>query len=210
MKKEKSKNSRTRNYACVLYPDSAVENWKEVLQSHMVQSFISPLHDKDINPDGSVKKAHYHVLLMFDGPKTIEQAEEVFNSVNGVGCEVVKSLRGYARYLCHLDNPEKYQYDTSDVISICGADYLSIIGLAIDKYIAISEMQDFCQKYDISSFYVLSEYARKHKPDWHRILCDSGAIFLREYLKSRYWTINNTENISIIDKETGEVIFFNE
>ena len=36
---------------------------------------ISPLHDKDVTPDGEIKKAHYHVIIMYGGVKTAAQAE---------------------------------------------------------------------------------------------------------------------------------------
>lgn len=204
MATQKATDSRTRNFATVVYPESAPDNWKEILFSHCVPAFISPLHDKDINPTGEPKKPHYHVMLMFDGKKSIEQVTEIFSSINGVGCEIVKSVRGYARYLCHLDNPEKHQYDVAEVACLA-SDYLGTIGLAIDKYHAIGEMQDFCDRYNIISFYVLTKYARAHRPDWHRILCDCGAIFMREYLNSRDWSIKNG-HCEIIDPETGEML----
>ena len=201
----KSSTNRTRNYATVVYPESAPDNWKSILAEHFIPAFISPLHENDINPTGEPKKPHYHVILMFDSVKTIEQAREVFSTINGVGCEVVKSIRGYARYLCHLDNPEKAQHDPSQVTSLCGADYMSTIGLASDKYSALSEMQDFCDKYKVVSFYKLAKYARLHRPDWHRILCDCGAVFMREYLKSKEWSEKN-DPCEIVDPETGEIL----
>lgn len=204
MATQKATDTRTRNFATVVYPESAPEDWKEILFSHCVPAFISPLHDKDINPTGEPKKPHYHVMLMFEGKKSIAQVEEIFSSIKGVGCEVVKSVRGYARYLCHLDNPEKYQYDTSEVTCLA-SDYLGTIGLAIDKYHAIGEMQDFCDRYNVVSFYALATYARAHRSDWHRILCDCGSVFMREYLQSRKWSVEQDFG-KIIDPETGEII----
>jgi hypothetical protein len=196
---------RTRNYATVVYPDSAPENWREILSQQFIPAFISPLHEKDFNPNGEPKKPHWHVLLMFDSVKTPEQASTVFQSIGGVGCEIVNSLRGYARYLCHLDNPEKAQYEPSEVNALCGADYIASIGLATDKYAAIGEMQDFCDKYDVVSFYALAKYARSNRSDWHRILCDCGSVFMREYLQSRKWS--REQNLGdIIDPDTGEVL----
>lgn len=202
MSEQKTRDTRTRNFATVVYPESAPEGWQDILARHCVPAFISPLHDRDINPTGEPKKPHYHVMLMFDGKKSVEQVVEVFASIGGVGCEVVKSIRGYARYLCHLDNPEKAQYETSDVRSIA-ADYIGTIGLAIDKYVAIGEMQDFCEKYDVVSFYALSKYARSERSDWHRILCDCGAVYMREYLQSRKWSKEQGFG-DIIDQETGK------
>lgn len=204
MATQKATDTRTRNFATVVYPESAPEDWKEILFTHCVPAFISPLHDKDINPTGEPKKPHYHVMLMFEGKKSVAQVEEIFSSINGVGCEVVKSVRGYARYLCHLDNPEKYQYDTSEVTCLA-SDYLGTIGLAIDKYHAIGEMQDFCDRYNVVSFYALATYARAHRSDWHRILCDCGSVFMREYLQSRKWSVEQDFG-KIIDPETGEII----
>lgn len=179
---------RTRNFATVVYPESAPKDWQDILSAQFIPAFISPLHDKDKNPTGEPKKPHYHVVLMFDSVKTREQAAEVFSKIGGVGCEIVQSIRGYARYLCHLDNPEKVQYKQEDVRSLCGADYAGTIGLVIDKYKAIGEMIDFCIEYNIDSYSNLLEYCRTERFDWFRVLCDNGTVVMKEYLKSKYWT----------------------
>lgn len=189
MSVENSKGAgRTRNYATVVYPESAPDNWQDILNSFMVPVFISPLHDKDINPNGTPKKPHYHVMLMYEGPKTRQQAHELFQQIGGVGTEIVNSLRGYARYLCHLDNPEKAQYDREQVKCLCGADYSNAIGLPTDKYKALSEMMCFCDEYNIDSFYKLSNYAAQNRMDWFRVLADTGSVFMREWLRSKTWT----------------------
>lgn len=202
---EKRIDTRTRNFATVVYPESAPEDWQEILVQQFVPAFISPLHDKDINPTGEPKKPHWHVMLMFDGKKSMEQVKEIFDLIGGVGCEKVNSVRGYARYLCHLDNPEKVQYKQEDVRSLGGADYASAIGLATDKYKALAEMQDFCEQYNVNSFYLLSRYAKEHRQDWYRILSDCGSVFMREYLQSRKWSQDQGLD-HIIDPSTGETI----
>lgn len=186
--KKTSGNGRTRNFATVVYPESAPENWQDILADQFIPAFISPLHDSDTNPTGEPKKPHYHVMLMYDGVKNIEQAREVFEKIGGVGCEIVQSIRGYSRYLCHLDNPEKAQYKQDDVRSLCGADYPATIGLAIDRYKAIGEMIDYCDENRIVSYSELLKYCRMERFDWFRILCDSGTMVMKEYLKSKTWT----------------------
>ena len=99
--KKTSGAGRTRNFATVVYPDSAPDNWQQILEEKFIPAIISPLHDSDVNPTGEPKKPHYHVLIMFDGVKTKDQAIDVFDAIHGVGCERVNSIRGYARYLCH-------------------------------------------------------------------------------------------------------------
>ena len=191
---DKNSTKRTRNYGTVVYPDSAPENWQDILAEQFIPAFISPLHDKDTNPDNNEqKKAHYHVMIMFDSVKTKEQAIEVFNLIGGVGCEVIQSRRGYARYMCHMDNPEKFQYKQDDVRALGGADYIDIIGLVTDKYKAIGEMIDYCKEYNIYSYSDLLEYCRMERFDWFRVLCDNGTVVMKEYLKSRSWTDNIKE-----------------
>lgn len=137
-------DKKTRNYYTVVYPDSAPKNWIDVLSEERVPAFVSPLHDADVNPDGEAKKPHWHVMIMFDGPKPADRARAIFDKIGGVGCDAVVSVRGYARYLCHLDNPEKHQYDQGDVRQLSGADYVAAIGLPTDKYKAVQEMIDWC------------------------------------------------------------------
>jgi len=181
---------RTRNYATVIYPESAPENWQAIFSEFCVPAFCSPLHDKDKNPTGEPKKAHWHLMLMFDAVKTPEQAKELFDSVGGVGCEKVISSRGYARYLCHLDNPEKHQYNIEDIRMFAGADYQSTIGLATDKYKAISEMIEFCEDHCMYSYSTLLLYCKENRFDWFRVLCDNGTMVMKEFLKAKFWTDN--------------------
>lgn len=181
-------SKRTRNFATVVYPESAPQDWQDILAAQFVPAFISPLHDQDINPGGEAKKPHFHVVIMFDSVKTREQAEELFKLIGGVGCEVVQSIRGYSRYLCHLDNPEKAQYKQEDVRSLSGADYIATIGLVLDKYKAIGEMIDYCELNNIVSYSELLVYCRQERFDWFRVLCDNGTVVIKEYLKSKSWT----------------------
>lgn len=203
--KKTSGAGRSRTWATVVYADSVVENWKEILGELAVPCFISPYHDKDLNPNGEPKKPHWHILFMFDGVKSKEQIKEITDKIRSVGQENVASTRGYARYLCHLDNPEKVQYSPDDVVSYGGANYRDVIGLPSDKYIVLDEMMDFCDKYNVTSLYALMNYARKHREDWKRVLADSGAYIMREWLTSRKWSIENNCG-EIIDPNTGEVI----
>lgn len=184
---------RTRNYATVVYPESAPDDWIIKLHEQCVPALISPLHDKDINADGTIKKEHHHVMIMFDGVKTQEQAKEVFEVISGVGTEPIKCVRAYARYLCHLDNPDKAQYDINDVISCAGIDYHTIISLASNKYAAIGEMIDFCIQNDVDCYAELLLYAKNNREDWFRVLCDNGTVTLVQFLKSKYWELHKDD-----------------
>lgn len=189
MATEKTRDLRQRNFCTEVYPESAPEGWQDKLASLCIPAFISPLHCDDKNPTGEPKKAHYHIILMFEGKKSLEQVREVIASFGGVGCQGINSIRGYARYLCHLDNPEKAQYKPEDVRSFGGADYIATIGLPTDKYKAIREMKQFIEDNDIYAYCDLFDYACDERPDWFRTLCDNGTVVIKEYLKSKSWKV---------------------
>lgn len=189
-----TKETPKRNWATMVYPESAPEHWQEILADFHVAAFISPLHDLDFNPTGEQKKPHYHVMLMFEGKKSSDQVRQLFDQIGGVGLEVVDSLRGYARYLCHLDNPEKALYNPEDVRCFAGADYHGIIGLAIDKYKSIIEMMNWCKDEKCYALSTLLDFAAEERMDWFRVLCDSGTYVVKEYLKSLRWVDRTQED----------------
>jgi len=71
---------------------------------------------------------------------------------------------------------------------------VDIIGLSSDKYVAIGEMIDYCMSDGIFSYSDLLLYSRLHRQDWFRVLCDSGTMVMREFLKSRTWTEKQSDN----------------
>jgi hypothetical protein len=185
---------RTRNYACVIYPESAPSVWLDVIRESKIPVMISPLHDQDFDGTGeNRKKPHYHILVCYDSVKTKEQAKEFFDSFGGIGCEVVNSSRAYARYLCHLDNPEKAQYKIDDVRCFGGADYLGTIGTAADKAKSIREMVQYIEENDICCFSDLFRYASEEQSEWFDTLINSGAYVIKEYIKSRTWKLHKLE-----------------
>lgn len=190
---------RTRNYATVVYPESAPENWLIILEQLFVPCLISPLHDRDVNSTGEPKKSHYHVLFMFDCVKTKEQVKVIIEQIGGVGCEAVNSLRGYARYLLHLDNPEKAQYNIGDVRQFGGVDYRKIISLASDIDASCEELLDFCEKYQIISFSRIRRYIRATgREDWAQAL-RIKSIYISMTLKSMAWEMQSGVDTSIDD-----------
>lgn len=186
-----AKETRKRNWTFVVYEDSAPDGWREALADQCVPCFISPYHDADVNPDGTPKKAHWHVVVMFTSLHTEAQAQELSNLCSGVKVQQVKDVVGMSRYLCHLDNPEKAQYSISDVVCLGGADYLEKVQKAADTDAALSEMMDWCVDQGCFSFFRLSNYARRHRPDWFRVITSSRTVFLTAWLKSMEWEVKN-------------------
>lgn len=187
---EQKKDTRVRLWATVVYPESAPDNWQKILNETYIPCYISPLHDKDKNADNTPKKPHYHVFMIFEGKKSREQIKSICDSIGGVGQEMIESKRGYARYLCHLDNPEKAQYNVDDVKSYGGLDYESDIGIVINKYKVIREMKEFVSVNNIFYYSDLLDYASDHEPTWFRVLCDNGTYVMKEYIRSNKYKLD--------------------
>lgn len=200
----KNASQRTRNWTFVIYPgESAPDDWLEKLKSLNVPGFVSPLHT-DVNPDETEKKPHRHVLLLFEGVKSFEQMKAITDEFNAPHPQYVQSKSGMARYLCHMDNPEKKQYDPADVINLGGADYLETVATAADLDRTISEMEDWCDDNGVFSYASLSCYARKHRPDWTRALRYRCTVHMRAYLQSRQWELEHGIHYEFSEKENDE------
>lgn len=176
------KVKRSKNFATILYPESCPSDFLGILKSFKVSFLLSPLHEYDVNSNGELKKPHYHLVLIFDSLKSIEQVQEVLEPVNAVGCEIVNSLVNYGRYLCHLDDKDKYQYDVNDVVSY-GYDYSNLIATKADKYETMARILDFCVATKCCNFSRLLLYARQKDFEMFKILCDNSYM-IREFLRS--------------------------
>ena len=126
---EKKENTKKRNWTFVLYPESAPADWLEKLKLSGLMSAISPLHDKDVNPTGEKKKAHYHILLVYSGPTTYNAVAKFTASLNATIPQPLESLRGMYRYFTHKDNPEKYQYEDNEITTVNGFNIADLVEL---------------------------------------------------------------------------------
>lgn len=229
MNEKKSRSSRSRNYATVVYPDkeylnsigskydgsngygTAPQNWKEIISDLHIPALISPLHDSDKNPDGKIKKPHWHILFMFETVKDWElQVKPLFESFGGVGKEQVNSARGYARYLCHLDNTEKTQYNPQDIICLGGADYNAVVHLPTDDIKILSDVFDYIRANQIYSLAELLDICKINNPDWFSVIAMSRAYIVDKYIKSLTWEeqsgyVRKSEIVKV-DDSTGEVV----
>lgn len=196
------KDTRARNWWFLVYPDSAPENWKEMLRNVHTPCAISPLHDKDVNKDGSPKKAHWHVILRFTGKKSYSQIKGITDSLNSPIPEVVGEIRDATRYLAHLDDPDKYPYNIDDIETFGGYDLsVAFKPTADEREQYISEMCDWVDDNNVTEFTVLVRYAKlEHRHTWFSVLSKSATYFMTKYIASSRHGRKVTVN-----EETGEV-----
>lgn len=179
--------SKTRNWAFVVYPESAPDGWQEILADTHIPAFISPLHDRDVDENGEVKKAHFHIVLMLDGPITQKRANELIAPYHGTkSAEYIKSLRGYIRYLAHLDDPDKAQYDPAEIVALNGADLATALKSSLtdsDKHRIIGEIMRYCEESGTQEFSALVKYAVSEHQDWLEIIVNK-AYFVNRLIDS--------------------------
>ena len=175
---------RTRNFATIVYPESAPDEWIKILEDQKVQALISPLHENDVTPTGEPKKPHWHVILRFSSVKDEAQVKEVVATFGGVGVERVKDLRQYARYLCHLDNPDKAQYPREAVTCIGGIDYYELIMSSADETAFLGDITDFVTENHVTNFARFMRWTKRAKPDWFRVVSQGCAYYVSQLIKA--------------------------
>lgn len=185
---EKRKGTRFLTWTAVVYPESAPENWRDYLDETHIEWVESPLHDQDVNPDGTPKKSHWHILLMFQTVKTAEQVKELLAPLNCTIPIVCQSAKGLCRYMAHLDNPEKFQYSISEIRGHGGADIAELLRpTSSDRYETIKAMIEWVKDNQIVDFIDLMDYAMSHESDtWFPLLCDNSAFVMKEVIKSNW------------------------
>lgn len=184
----KRRNTRTRNWSFILYPESAPQDWKEIIDNEMIPWICSPLHDKDVNPTGEPKKAHYHILLLYPGVKSFAQIEKITTALNAPIPQQCSSAKGLVRYMAHLDNPEKHQYNTCDIVAHNGADLeFYLAPTSSERNQLLREMSEFITDNNIIHFADFWDYAAKNRPyDWFPVLTSNGTYNIMQYIKSNW------------------------
>lgn len=191
--------ARAKYFATIIYPESAPENFRDIISSWNVRAYLSPLHDKDLvenkkslkskntTSEGQYKKKHLHCLVLMPSLKSKAQMKFLFSQVGGVGLEIVNDPILYARYLCHIDHPQKARYSEDDVVSFGNIPYKDYIKQKSDNASDINAVFQLCQEHDIMYFSDLLDYVRTSKPEYFDTVVKYTYLFY-SYLKSKLYS----------------------
>lgn len=195
---EKIKNPQTKSkYFCVvLYPDSSTYDADKIIKAlaeeHLTFA-VSPVHDRDVDDDGSLKKAHYHLLLSYSSATTLNNIRGWFKVCGLPECDlhsvrVCASGVGYYRYLTHKDNPEKAQYEDNDIRVFNDVDELfkKFAKSAHDKIDDLIRIFQIVDELNTISFHSLLQYLMLNERDLFKLITSSSAlaICVKEYQRS--------------------------
>jgi len=158
--------SRSRTFALELYPedDTHVEKLQYIM-NYFEYAYI--LHDKDKWEDeteehkvGDLKKPHWHVIICFKNPRSIESIKKELDLPHIETC----NFYAYSRYLIHKDQPQKYQYNELEIFTNIE---LRIMNALKKDYNSKEQNSRLLLDYIFShnsyvSFKMLTDYALEH------------------------------------------------
>ena len=120
-----SKQQRSKFWAFIVYPESCdLNRFIEDMTNYRVPYAISPLHDKDLDKDGNIKKAHYHIILAYDNPLSFNTVAD-FTKQYGTIPIKLQSVEEYYNYFDHSEvagHDGKALYKKDDIIRCNGFD----------------------------------------------------------------------------------------
>lgn len=182
-----SNRERVRSFAFELYEDSCKKGWKEELENMHVKA-LWIYHDKDVTEGGEMKKPHFHVMIMLDGSVGFSTARDIgkkFGAANDY-IELIRSRGGYARYMCHLDQPNKYQYEIELLQELGGINKMDLIGEEReDKAEIAREVLKFCRERKIWHYCDIIDYCFENNEIWANLMLDIRfGRLIQDYIKS--------------------------
>ena len=122
-----SRKIQGRVFTCSLKPawsEIAIEDFVNSLTGTCVIHAIT--HNKDTDENGEVIEAHTHFLVEYETPRKLQTVANLFD-VEPNFVEVVKSKKAMLRYLTHMDDSDKYQYEHDLVITNSPIAYSDLI-----------------------------------------------------------------------------------
>lgn len=190
---------KARYWSFIVYPESAPADWKDTVQKTGLPFCISPLHDKDTNPTGEEKKAHYHVIVCFGGPTTFSNVKKnITDPLGQPHPQYLMSVKGMYRYLTHKDNPEKYQYNETEITHMNGFSITDYSEYTMSDEDRIYEtLEQIIESENISEYYHLIIYLKTNGYQEQLSFVRRNTFHIREFLKSarycRTFDIQETE-----------------
>lgn len=176
---------KKRNWAFVLYPESAPENWLETLRNTGLSIAISPLHDKDLNSDGEPKKAHYHIIMAYNGPTSYNVVKQLTDNLYQPIPQPLEQIKGYYRYFTHQDNPEKAQYNASEIECLNGFNILDFVDYTKSEVLkAKKELVNLILEQGFIEYCDFVNYVLFNLSDLHFDVASGNTLFFNSYLKS--------------------------
>lgn len=178
-------SDRKRVWCNIIYPESMPENIWDILSGLKIPVAVSPLH----NPDEETTKQHYHVVYKFSGKKTSDSVQFIRELTKGTYLQPVNDIRAYVRYLIHLDNPEKQQFDSDPgkIKRFCGFPFGTIFEMdSFDAEEHLSGLFDYIKQNGIIEYAeLIDRLVDDGELQYFNLATKKYALSVTRYLTSR-------------------------
>lgn len=198
-------DSKFRYFAGFVYKNDAEGNEQitfDELCKNLLRSFgdfaISPLHAADDEQTSE----HWHVIYKHPSSVRLKVAREFMLSVDGVPFynDFIIALHhpsNYQRYLVHLDNPEKEQFEggAETITTINNFPLNTMRELSLSEKMELQqEIEALAVEYSIFEYSSLCMYLSKHKMQEHYIYFTTHTHHFGKFLDSlRYCSMERKE-----------------
>lgn len=195
---KKIQDVKARAWTFIVYEDSTdiadfEANIKDLGRIGLRALYIR--HDQDKQDDGSIKKTHWHVIIIWENTTTYKTAIDVAQNIADVSyIEPIRSLVGASRYLTHMDDADKYQYDKSDVICVGDVDYSEVIASSRNDRIELNAMISYIRENGVIHFDEFSYYCLSENPEWLRILTERNTFYFKNLIQAQYFRLKEEED----------------
>lgn len=144
---------RSRLYRVLLYPDNP-EHMLAIMQLQSSDfNAVGIKHDKDVYTEdtdehkaGELEKEHFHFVVKFKNARYLSAVAKSLGLEERF-IQTAKSYKGSVEYLLHLNHPEKYQYDVSELVGFSKAEALKILD-DVSAEVKAFRIRDFIYHYD--------------------------------------------------------------
>lgn len=173
-KQDINTRSKAKYWTAVMYPESMIDNWQEVISDKLQYPGAYCIHDKDvINDTGEIRKTHVHIILAFNNTTTYKHALSIFKELGKCNmCERVINIRRTYEYLIHNTESciksNKHLYDNNERILFNNFDIGAFEQLSTNDKVAIKkELSNIIRQQHIFNFddfdlYVIENLSLEH------------------------------------------------
>lgn len=204
-------SNKHKYWRVILYPESAISDWREEIKQRGLQFAVSPIHEFDVDErseTGELKKPHHHLLLAYPASTTYQNVKSLtVDTLNATIPKVCDNPKGAYDYFTHKHDPDKFQYNPDYIEHYNGFD--------IDEIAAASEMEkaefamsiiDDIERYKIREYSELLRYYKATKDFKKFNYATSHTFFLKGYCDSRRFSsiefVSDDEFIKILEERS--------
>lgn len=150
--------NRSRVMRLLLYPDNPQHNLAIMQLQSSSYYAVGICHNKDVYKEdsethqaGELEKPHFHFIIKFPNPRYISGVAKALD-IDERFVRTADSFKASCEYLCHFNNPEKYQYSLDDLVGQAVPEVKKLLTVKKPYELRLAEIYDFIQhKYGIIS-----------------------------------------------------------